>query len=151
LEQPSPSAAERRHDRRQSKAFAFWVRPEGESQRISAWMLDIGIGGAAFLTASEQAPPVGQRLELYEMLTRDRLVREDAAPLPPFARVIRHDPSEGVTRRIAVRFEADAKQPTDANETRIMTAAAHEPQYIPLPPPVEIEPGGQLVPYTYPG
>jgi len=109
VEQRVAVETERRRDPRIPRAFAFWLRPEHAARRVSGWMLDVSAGGAAFLTAAGEAPPVGVRVELSEMPTGDRVVREDAQPLPRFARVLRHDEPVGVTRRVAVRFEADVE------------------------------------------
>lgn len=77
--------------------------------------------GAAFLTATDEAPLVGARIEFIEMQTPDRMVREDAGPLPRFARVLRHDGASGLTRRIAVQFEADTRAETDVCPHRVAT------------------------------
>jgi hypothetical protein len=99
-------------------------------------MLDESTGGAAFLTAATEIPPLGARVELSEMPTNDRMVREGAGPLPQFARVIRHDAGDGLTRRVAVRFEADTSVRIGVPQQRTTTAArkavAPTP---PLPPP----------------
>lgn len=117
---------DRRHDQRQPKAFALWLSPEGSHHRISAWMLDVSAGGASLLTAAEQAPPIGHRVGLLEMHTGDRMVREDGLPLPTSARVVRHDDAEGVTCRVAVRFEADEQVRTGARCGRMAAAAVPE-------------------------
>ncbi|MCK4343586.1 MAG: PilZ domain-containing protein [Phycisphaerae bacterium] len=146
MRQHSPIQAERRRDPRQPQAFAFWIRPVSSPNRVSAWMLDVAAGGAAFLTAIDEAPPVGERVELLEMHTTDRMVREGAAPLPPFARVVRHDDSDGITRRVAVRFEADDEEPLEDIERKTTTACAPRCRVVPsLPPLVELEPGSRLV------
>ncbi len=111
---------ERRREPRQPKAFAFWIcRPDG--RRHSAWMLDMAPSGAAFLVAADEAPPVGERIEFVEMQTTDRLVRDDAAPLPRGGRVLRHDPGDGLTRRVAVRLEADENVSPSKPESRCTT------------------------------
>ena len=85
-------------------------------------MLDESTGGAAFLTAATEIPPLGARVELLEMSTTDAFVREGAGPLPRFARVIRHDAGDGLTRRVAVRFEADTSAPVQTLEKRTVAA-----------------------------
>jgi c-di-GMP-binding flagellar brake protein YcgR len=140
VRQPDEHFTERRRDPRQTKAFAFWIRPAGTQQRISAWMLDISAGGAAFLTAAAETPPVGQRLELVEMQTMDRMVREDAQPLPAYARVLRHDPVEGETRRVAVRFETDQQAPLARCERQTVVVSRSRPRMAPPPPPIAIPP-----------
>ncbi len=124
--------SERRRDVRRPRAFAFWLRPEHAARRASGWMLDVSAGGAAFLTAAGEAPPVGVRVELTEMPTADRVVREDAQPLPRFARVLRHDEPLGVTRRVAVRFEADVESDEQTCRARTVRRA----RTIAIPPPV---------------
>jgi hypothetical protein len=84
-------------------------------------MLDVSTRGAAFLTAAPESPPVGARIELLEMQTPDRVVREGAGPLPRFARVLRHDEANGVTQRVAVQFEADARAGTAVRPKRVAT------------------------------
>lgn len=119
---------ERRKDVRHPRAFAFWHRAAASGPRVSGWMLNMSAGGAAFLTATEHAPPVGTRLELSEMPTRDRLVREGAWPLPRYARVVRHDDEMGVTCKVAVRFEAECDAPLSrAIEAESITAGASVP------------------------
>lgn len=134
MRQRSWSGDERRREPRQPRAFAFWVRPLGQRRRISAWMLDMAPGGAAFLTAADEAPRIGQRVALVEMATADRLVREDAAPLPRRARVLRHDEGAGVTRRVAVRFEADARAPRRSARRGTVAAARSAPAAVPPGP-----------------
>lgn len=109
-------------------------------------MLDLSAGGAALLTSFDNAPPVGDRIQLLEMQTRDPLVRDGAPPLPMTARVLRHDDSRGLTRRIAVRFEADQAAPLAEHEA--LPVAVSRPQSAvggaPLLPVATCAPG-QLV------
>ncbi len=116
MPQPDHHDAERRRDHREPKAFALWLRSERDVRCVSAWMLDLSAGGAALLTPFENAPPVGDRIQLLEMQTHDPLVRDGAPPLPLMARVLRHDDSRGLTRRIAVRFEAEHAAPLSDHE-----------------------------------
>lgn len=138
---------ERRSEPRYPKAFAFWIRPLGALQRTSAWMLDLSTRGAAFLAPAAEVPAVGARIELIEMLSPDRLVREGAGPLPPFARVLRHDDAQGVTRRVAVRFETDARAATDVRQQRTATMMCPQlpgaPPFVPpaISPPAKPRPG----------
>ena len=102
-------------------------------------------GGAAFLTAAADAPPVGARIALVEMHTHDRLVREGAGPLPPFARVLRHDTPGGVTRRVAVRFESDEQSPLQDRVRQTAVTVAPRSAVVPLgPPPAAANPLGGL-------
>jgi hypothetical protein len=116
-------------------------------RRTSAWMLDMSTRGAAFLTATAAAPSVETRIELIEMQTPDRMVREDAGPLPRFARVVRHDDASGLTRRIAVQFEADTRAETDACPHRVATMKCPRGHGVPplvppnLPPPAQVRSG----------
>jgi hypothetical protein len=138
---------ERRSEPRYPKAFAFWVRPLGTMQRTSAWMLDMSTRGAAFLTATDEAPLVGARIEFIEMQTPDRMVREDAGPLPRFARVLRHDGASGLTRRVAVQFEADARAEHDVRQRRVATMMCPRGHGVPplvppnVPPPAQVHSG----------
>lgn len=153
MTQHAYAGVDRRKDPRHPAAFAFWIRNPRNDHRTSAWMLDISAGGAAFLTPAEETPPVGRRLELSEMSTIDRLVRDDAGPLPRYARVVRHDSSRGVTQRVAVRFEVDVRAPLTVAEQREVTAARSEPAIPPaLPPLVRLDaPATPLPLRTTPG
>ena len=135
VRQPPMAQAERRLYPRISKAFAFWIRPVGAPHRTSAWMLNMSVGGAAFLTPVEAAPPIGTRIELLEMQSPDRLVRDDATPLPPFARVLRHDDTDGLTRRVAVRFESDSAARAVSESNRAVRASRSRSRPVrPMPP-----------------
>lgn len=134
--QCASASVERRSEPRYPKAFAFWIRLASGRRRTSGWMLDISTRGAAFLTPATEAPPVGARIELIEMQSSDRVVREGACPLPQFARVLRHDETRGVTCRVAARLEADSDAETDVGRYRIATMACpHLPTTPPLVPP----------------
>ncbi len=135
---------ERRKDPRFPRAFAFWFRHEGRPQRISAWMLNVSAGGAAFLTPADQVPPVGQRIELIEMPTTDPMVREDAGTLPRAARVLRHDPGDGPTRKVAVRFESDTPDPLAVDRVSTVPVTRPPPEFVRTPPPVVPEPYGAI-------
>lgn len=99
-------------------------------------MIDTSRGGASFLTAYADAPPLGTRLRFVEMPTCDRLVREDAACLPRYGRVLRREDGEGVTARVAVRFESEV--PSEAQtvpQTRCADARVVRPRTAePIPP-----------------
>lgn len=116
------SGRDRRSEPRQPKAFALWVQRVGHADRTSAWMLDVSVGGAAFLVPRAEAPAVGELVEFSEMPTTDPFVREGALPLPTLARVLRHDTGEGLTRRVAVRFEADLPARLAGNRHRVAAA-----------------------------
>lgn len=107
MEQSERSYEERRRDPRRPMAFSFWFRPTASTEHSSAWMLNTSAGGAAFLTVAGDAPDVGERLELTEMYSANRLVREKTPQLPSYARVVRVDDTHGATRRVAVQFESD--------------------------------------------
>jgi hypothetical protein len=133
---------ERRCHPRQPKAFAFWFAAADPARRCSGWMLNTSEGGAAFLTARGQAPRVGERIALAEMVACDRVVREDDGPLPPFARVLRHDDTEGITCRVAVRFETDARARRDAPRQRATTISLSEASLAPRPDSSDARPDG---------
>jgi hypothetical protein len=135
VSQAANQGPERRCEPRRPAAFALWVEPESARTRASAWMLEIAGRSAAFLTAAADAPAAGARLRLVEMFSQDPMVREDSPVLPRFARVLRVDEAPGVTRRVAVRFEADADTPRPHEQTwRFVTARPQEPGW-PMPPP----------------
>ncbi len=104
MPQPSTNTRERRDGPRRTTAFAFWVHNGEHGDPRGAWMLNIGPHGGAFLLASDQRPAVGQRLELSEMHTSSRVVREGACSLPCHAEVVRVESGESLTCQIAVRF-----------------------------------------------
>lgn len=145
MQQLRSPQTERRRDVRCPKAFAFWVKPGHGRRRFSAWMLDVSAGGAAFLTAAENVPPVGARVALAEMQTHDRLVREGAGALPAFARVLRHDDARGITRRVAVRFEDNAHAVLRLPTQRLATAACPRMPTAPPPAPPQVQPGVQMI------
>jgi hypothetical protein len=140
MRQSEPLLIERRDHPRQTKAFSFWIRPFGTRHRASAWMENVSDGGAAFLIEPEQAPQVGQRIELIEMTTRDRTVREDACPLPMYAVVVRRQDQEGATARVAVRFEVGAGVGDDAPRHDHAATARCVQAPAPVPPPVATVP-----------
>lgn len=144
--QPTQPLVERRRDPRQPKAFSLWLRPRGSYQRISAWMLDVSAGGAALLTSADRVPPLGVRVELSEMHTTDPLVRAGAGPLPRFARVIRHDGEDGLTRRIAVQFEAQAEDGLAGRARQAALASQPRAQALPMSPPVAVSNSGIVLP-----
>lgn len=138
-----PVGIERRRERRWPAAFAFWFQPDATDERTSAWMLNISSQGAAFLTAAAEAPVVGQRLRLLEMLAHDRVVRQAHGLLSRFARVLRIDDTEGVTRRVAVRFEADVSAALRHDEWRhcATSRSDHGRGAGAVPPPLPAPPG----------
>jgi hypothetical protein len=144
--QPTQPLVERRRDPRRPKAFSLWLRPRGSYQRISAWMLDVSAGGAALLTPADRVPPLGVRVELSEMHTTDPLVRAGAGPLPRFARVIRHDGGGGLTRRMAVQFEAQAEDGLVGHSRQVALASQPRAQTLPMPPPVAASNSGIVLP-----
>lgn len=102
-------------------------------------MFNLSAGGAAFLTSAEKTPAVGEFVRFREMYSEDRLVRDGSPALPEHARVLRVDDAEGVTRRVAVRFEANVA----AAHVRLRTGQSvvgcsrrREPSSPPLPAPV---------------
>ncbi len=141
MSQPAARHPERRHDPRVPAAFAVWLRPAESPRRTSGWMLDIAAGGAALLTPSDTTPAVGQRLEFAEMQTHDRTVREGAPPLPRFGRVLRHDESIGLTRRIAIKFESDTPDALDTATAQQSCATAPRTKAVPVAPPMPDVPG----------
>jgi len=145
VSQPATVQTERRHDPRVPAAFAVWLRPADSERRTSSWMLDIAAGGAAMLTPTDTTPPVGQRLEFTEMQTHDRMVREGMPPLPRFGRVLRHDESIGLTRRIAVKFESDTPDNLRTTESKLRRASAPRSKSVPVAPPMPEVPGLKAV------
>jgi len=88
------------------------------------------------LVPADRVPPIGARVELCEMHTTDPLVRETSCPLPPRGRVIRHDGQTGLTRRVAVQFEADTAEPLQSRSAQHAIMSRPEPQAPLIPPPV---------------
>ncbi len=142
----SPTSTERRRDPREPKAFALWLRAEKGDRRTSAWMIDMSVGGAALLTAADRAPAIGERVQLMEMYSHDRFVREGLSNLPLYGRVLRHDDTPGLTRRLAVRFEADDQAGLAHEQCTIVTAACPQAfRHSPFPPPVSTGLSGKVV------
>ena len=77
-------------------------------------MLKQEAGEAAFLTTALDAPTIGERLELSEPSAATPPILGDQGTftphLPRFGRVIRLDDPEGVTCKVAIRFEAPASE-----------------------------------------
>jgi hypothetical protein len=109
MKQPSQRLAHRQTEHLQTGSFTFWYRRPNAARQVGAWMLDQDADEAAFLTATRDAPRVGERLELTELcqsnLAVPRPLPERLSQLPRFGRVVRLDEPEGVTRRVAIRFE----------------------------------------------
>ena len=97
---------DRRSEPRVPAAFSFWYQRGSRSRRHGAWMVDICGHGAAFLVPTNAAPHLGERLTFSEMYSPSRIVREGAVSLPHSARVVRVEPSNGPTCKVAARFEA---------------------------------------------
>ncbi len=117
------------------------MRSLPDGPRVSAWLLDISAGGAAALTAEATVPAVGQRVELSEMNSPDRVVREETVALPRYARVLRHDEGSGITRRIALRFESPNPTLAGDEQRRAVTAVCPRPPGAPpTPPPLPTAP-----------
>lgn len=70
---------------------------EGVEAWTGAWVVDLSPTGAAFLAMDENAPQVGDELELGELPLDGTIPRR--------ARVTRIDDLPGLTRKIAVEFE----------------------------------------------
>ena len=142
--QPLDQYYERRDDPRQSAAFAFWFQPMKDGTRSSAWMLNHSTGGAAFLTTTQEAPTVGERIRLSEMHSPDRLVCEGNPPLPAYARVIRRHDEDGTTRRVAIRFEVDMSAELASVQCSHFAAACGDRHITAIPPPIPTEEQGNL-------
>jgi hypothetical protein len=127
---------DRRSEPRSPAAFAFWYRAADEQNWHSAWMLNTCTGGAAFLTAADEAPRIGQRLLLREMHCPDRFVRDGCPPLPASARVLRIDDQDGPTRRVAVRFEADVSAELEQRRCQQCSTSRRQGKSTPPPPPL---------------
>ena len=98
-------------------------------------MLNTSSRGAAFLASAEDAPGVGERLALVEMLSRDRLVRDEKPAMPRFARVLRVDDGGDITRKVAVRFEADSEAELPFCRTGRFVASCPGQPVSPMVPP----------------
>ena len=131
---------ERRRECRRPTAFAFWFERRPRAERASGWMLESAASSASFLTAASAAPALGARLQLVEMFSRDRLVREDGPELPRFARVVRVEEPDGATRRVAVRFEAESPARTAARQSDRSAATCSREPAVSAPPPPPLVP-----------
>jgi hypothetical protein len=103
--QSTQRAIERRTGRRESAAFAMRYHRDGGEAWTGAWVVDLSPSGAAFLAMDENAPQVGDQLELDEFAQRDPGMPQAGSALPRRARVTRIDDLPGLTRKIAVAFE----------------------------------------------
>lgn len=139
MPQAKESVHERRREPRHPAAFAFWFSAEESRPPASAWMLNVSDSGAAFLTSAERAPQPGARIRCEEMFCRDRLVREEHLRLPALARVLRVDDERGITRRVAVRFEADVRVEDSRPSRGVVCRQAVRPSHAPIPPPLPEE------------
>jgi hypothetical protein len=91
--------------------------------------------GAAFLVPTDVVPRLGERLTLSEMYSSSRLVREGATPLPQIARVVRVDPSDGPTSKVAARFEVpDSAEVATAPVRRGIRSLCAASVCAPIPP-----------------
>ena len=104
-------------------------------------MTDVSASGASFLTSADRAPSVGDRIQLVEMFSQDRLVREENLRLPASARVVRIDPASGVTLQVAVRFEAGVSAGLPIGHPGRFVAECPEQRAAPASPPPPLSPG----------
>ncbi len=88
---------------RRNQAFTFWYRRQYGDRHVGAWMLERDEHQARFITSAEQAPRVGETLELTEPVDA-AAAGSPTAHLPRYGRVIGLD-NLGQTRRVAIRFE----------------------------------------------
>ena len=109
MRQPIQRLAQRRTAARQTGTYTFWYRRPHATGQVSAWMLSQSAEEAAFLTTAGNAPRLGEQLELAQPHKAQALA--DGAPqepdrhLPKYARVVRLGEPQGVTRRVAIRFD----------------------------------------------
>lgn len=109
------AVADRRSERRRAAVGVVWLRSEPAGRAISAWLMNESAGGACVLVAAEDAGRLSQQVHLQEMPSPEtRLARANAA-LPEKAIVLRIEPGEGVTRRIALGFLAGRSAPLRAS------------------------------------
>jgi len=125
---------ERRCEPRRCAAYSFWYRRPNALELSSAWLLNVSNGGAAFLATPADTPVVGEKIELEEMYSANRLVQEGAPPLPRHARVLRVEDPQGATRRVAVRFEAPFEEAVKSAVVYEDPWEVREPRFIPNPP-----------------
>jgi hypothetical protein len=114
--------AQRRSDDHQTGTFTFWFRRPHAAKAVGAWMLDQSNEEAAFLTTAGDAPRVGEQLELTAACESGFRSTEyphgPGSRLPRFGRVVRLDDPQGVTQRVAIRFEAQPWPPqAEASES----------------------------------
>ena len=116
--QPPQRLAQRRDNTQAGGTFTFWYRRPRAAKQVGAWMLNSGAKEAAFLTTAGDAPAVGERLELTGPDRTGRTTagrsRESEPHLPRFGRVVRLDTPQGITRRVAIRFES----PTSSSQIK---------------------------------
>lgn len=106
--QTTGRAIERRSGRRESAAFSMRYHRDGGDSWTGAWVVDLSPSGAAFLAMDEDAPQVGDQLELGDFAESDRSAPPIGKAIPRRARVTRIDDLPGLARKIAVAFDASA-------------------------------------------
>lgn len=125
MSQAASAPADRRQHPRSPAAFAFWYEAPNEVP-CAGWMMNLSEGGAAFLVEPGNQPALGSELTLTEMPTESALVRRGAPRLPRLAHVLRVEPSETGTHRVAVRFAAPMPARPRSRQVASIGAALHE-------------------------
>jgi hypothetical protein len=108
--QTTGRAIERRGGRREAAAFSARYHRDGRDAWTGAWVVDLSPTGAAFLAMDENAPAVGDELELTDFVENDRGPTPNHSALPRRARVRRIDDLPGLAHKIAVEFEPSAER-----------------------------------------
>lgn len=111
---PRGAAIDRRSERRRAAAGAIWLHGEPAGRAVSAWLMNESAGGACVLVAAEDVERLSRRVRLQEMPCNETRAARATASLPGEAIVLRIEPGEGVTRRIALAFPAGRPAPLPA-------------------------------------
>lgn len=100
--------SERRGDPRRPAAFTLWYQRPGRQDWLGGWAMNISSGGVAAIVPPDESPRLGEVVRLVP-LTPLSAIAAAAVPagLPAAGRVVRVAPRDGLTRQIAIAFEAD--------------------------------------------
>lgn len=129
---------ERRGDARKPAAFTLWYQRSGRTDWLGGWAMNICSGGLAAIVPPDESPRLGEVVRLVPLTPPSPTVA-DALPtgLPSAGRVIRVDSRDGLTRRIAIAFEAEVPAGLDPGQE--FSAAAG------VRPDVASKPAGDLI------
>lgn len=121
--------SERRGDPRRPAAFTLWYQRPGRQDWLGGWAMNISSGGVAAIVPPDESPRLGEVVRLVP-LTPPSPIAAAAVPagLPAAGRVVRVDPRDGLTRQIAIAFEADVASSLDADGVHEAAVSNRRPE-----------------------